>query len=59
MREQVLRVREFWVTDFAARVTHVHRLDDAWQGTTPTRFDAELVPTLVPHVRLRLVESGV
>lgn len=52
-------VREYWVIDLAARVTHVHRLNGAWPETPPVPFDAELSPTLVPGLRLRLSESGV
>ena len=52
-------VREYWVIDLAARVTHVHRLDGAWPQTPPVPFDAELASALIPGLRLRLAESGV
>lgn len=52
-------VREYWVIDLAARVTHVHRLDGAWPETPPVAFDAGLSPTLAPELRLRIADSGV
>lgn len=52
-------VREYWVIDLAARVTHVHRLDGAWPEAAPIAFDAELSPAFAPPLRLRLADSGV
>ena len=52
-------VREYWVIDLEARVTHVHRLDGAWPEMPPISFDAELAPALIQALRFRLSESGV
>ncbi len=51
-------VREYWVIDLAARVTHIHRLDGAWPEAAPIAFDAELAPAFAPELRLRLADSG-
>ena len=52
-------VREYWVIDLAARVTHIHRLDGAWPEAPPVPFDVELSPAFAPPLRLRLADSGV
>ncbi len=52
-------VREYWVIDLEARVTHVHRLDGAWPETPPVPFAAELAPALAPSLRLKLPDSDV
>jgi Uma2 family endonuclease len=52
-------VREYWVIDLAARVTHVHRLDGSWPEALPVAFDAELTLALAPSLRLRVADSGV
>jgi Uma2 family endonuclease len=49
-------VREYWVIDVGARVTHVHCLDGAWPGP-PVTFDVELRPGLLPQLALRLAEA--
>ncbi len=53
------RVREYWVIDLAARVTHVHRLDGAWPNAAPVAFDATLSPAFALNWRLSLADSGV
>jgi len=52
-------VREYWVVDLAARVTHVHRLDGGWPETPPTPFEAALAAAFAPSVLVRFAESGV
>lgn len=52
-------VREYWVIDLEARVTHVHRLDGAWPATPPVPFADALTPMLIPKLRLRVADSGV
>jgi Uma2 family endonuclease len=52
-------VREYWVIDLGARVTHVHRLNGAWPEEPPVPFDAPLLPALLPGLELRLSEAGV
>ncbi|MBI1251426.1 MAG: Uma2 family endonuclease [Alphaproteobacteria bacterium] len=52
-------VREYWVVDLGARVTHVHRLDGDWPQEPPVPFDAPLQPALLPDLALRLAEAGV
>ena len=48
-------VREYWVADVNAGVTHVHRLDGAWPAP-PAPFEAELAPSLIPGLRLRIAD---
>lgn len=52
-------VREYWVIDLGARVTHVHRLDGAWPEAPPVPFDEALRPRLLPSLDLCLAEAGV
>lgn len=52
-------VREYWVVDVEARVTHVHRLDGAaWAPIETVAFDAPLSPSLLPGVALTLAVWG-
>ncbi|MDX2238349.1 MAG: Uma2 family endonuclease [Hyphomonadaceae bacterium] len=52
-------VREYWVIDLGARVTHVHRLDGAWPEEPPVPFDAPLRPAHLAGLELILAEAGV
>lgn len=50
-------VREYWVVDVEARVTHVHRLvGDAWGAVNAVPFEEALAPALLPDVAVRLAE---
>lgn len=49
-------VREYWVVDLVARVTHVHRLDGAWPEMPPVPFDVLLAPILLAGIRLRIAD---
>jgi Uma2 family endonuclease len=51
-------VRQYWVVDVVARVTHVHRLEGGWPEAPPTPFEANLAPNLIPGLTLRLADSG-
>jgi Uma2 family endonuclease len=48
-------VREYWVADVNAGVTHVHRLDGAWPAA-PIAFAVELEPSLISGLRLRIAD---
>ncbi len=52
-------VREYWVVDLAARVTHVHRLDGAWPARPPAPFETEIAPGFAPDLTVRVADSGV
>jgi Uma2 family endonuclease len=52
-------VREYWVVDVQARVTHVHKREgQAWGRVVAVPFEETLHPALVPGVALRLAEWG-
>ena len=46
-------VREYWVADVNAGVTHVHRVDGAWPAA-PAPFTADLAPSLIAGLRIRI-----
>jgi Uma2 family endonuclease len=48
-------VREYWVADVGAGVTHVHRLDGAWPAA-PVPFAASLEPSLIPGLAIRIAD---
>jgi Uma2 family endonuclease len=48
-------VREYWVADVNAGVTHVHRLDGAWPAA-PVPFAAPLAPSLIPGLAIRIAD---
>ncbi len=48
-------VREYWVADVNAGVTHVHRADGAWPAE-PRPFSAALEPSLIPGLRIRIAD---
>lgn len=48
-------VREYWVADVNAGVTHVHRLDGAWPAP-PVAFTTALEPSLIPGLRVRIAD---
>jgi len=50
-------VREYWVVDLPARVTHVHRHDASWPVSPPVPFDAPLAPVLLPNLPLRFADA--
>jgi Uma2 family endonuclease len=52
-------VREYWVVDLEARVTHVHFNDGDWPSADAIAFDAPLAPRCAPDLALIMAESGV
>jgi hypothetical protein len=48
-------VREYWVADVNAGATHVHRLEGPWPDA-PAPFSAELEPSLIPGLRVRIAD---
>jgi Uma2 family endonuclease len=48
-------VREYWVADVNAGVTHVHRLDGAWPAA-PAPFTDTLQPSLIPGLGVRIAD---
>jgi Uma2 family endonuclease len=56
---RVFGVREYWVHDLEARVTHVHLQDGAWPEATALSFDAAIAPRFAPELKLRLADSGI
>ena len=53
-------VREYWVVDVNARVTHVHRLmsDGVWDKWAPLPFDQTIAPLMLPILAVRLADWG-
>jgi Uma2 family endonuclease len=49
-------VREYWVIEPEARVTHVHRLAEAWPLEPPTPFADTLKAQLIPGLEINLAE---
>lgn len=50
-------VREYWLIDTSARVTHVHRLEGGWLEAQPAPWTANLQPSLLPGFSVRLADS--
>jgi Uma2 family endonuclease len=48
-------VREYWVADVNAGLTHVHRLDGAWPAA-PVPFTATLEPSLITGLAIRIAD---
>ena len=53
-------IRELWVMDIQAMVTHVHRSPREWgySAVTVHAADELLTPVLIPGLAVKLVEFG-